>query len=128
MQSSVSSVSKVEIVKAELSEFGPPLHADAFYVWYEWDGSDYTRTYSSTTRKWRAKAMYSHQKDVNKRGGAMRAAVTVVELTRAGGAKLIDDMQAITLANDTLDNLVMLFFMKHNALFDVEKKLTSTPI
>jgi hypothetical protein len=128
MPSSANSISKVEIVKAELSEFEPPFRVDAFYVWYEWDGSDYTRTYSTTTRKWRAKAMYTSEKDTYKRGSAMRAAVTVVELTREGGAKLIDDMQAISLTNDTLDNLVMLFFMKHNKLFDVEKKLTNTPI
>ena len=112
----------MSVTTAELSEFAPPTHANAFYVWYEWDGSDYQRTYSTTVRKWRAKAMYSGQKDINKRGGASRAAVIVVELKRG------DYTSAIKLANDTLDNLTMLFFMQHNRPFETEKKLTHPPI
>ena len=128
MQSSANSTSEVVVTKAELSEFYPHIRSDAdsFYVWYEWDGSEYQRTFSNTIRKWRAKAMYSGKKDINKRGGASRAAVVVLELR--GASKLADDIEAIKTANDTLDNLTMVYFMQHNRQFETEKKLTRTPI
>lgn len=71
--------------------------------------------------------MYSGQKDINKRGGASRAAVIVIELKQEGIFNLVA-REALKVANDTLDNLTMLFFMQHNRPFETEKKLTRTPI
>lgn len=98
------------------------------YVWYEWVtwGS---RFHINRYYEWEAKAWCSNEPAPDRRGGATPAAwmavsVGVAPLDHAETWKL----KGVDIANETLDNLVMLFCMQNDKTFEIQRRLVGVPL
>lgn len=98
------------------------------YVWYEWN--TVSNQFTGARRVYMADAIawWSHEPNPDRRGGAMRAAQLCCEVY----VSLEDNpnewkKKGFDLANETLDNLVMLFCMQHNKLFETQRRLGGFP-
>lgn len=127
MQSSISFPSEVVVPKAEVATLG--VFKDApVYIWYEWNTlhnqfNGARRVYISDAIAW-----WSHEPNPDRRGNASRAALITVEVYVA----LNDNapswkLKGVETANETLDNLVVLFAMQHNISFETERRLNGFP-
>lgn len=127
MQSLTSLASEVRIEQAEVRQIAAFKDAP-IYVWYEW-GTCHTQ-FTGARRVYLVDAIawWSHEPNPDRRGNAMRAAQLCAEVY----VSLEDNPnpwkeKGQDLANETLDNLVMLFCMQHNKLFETQRRLGVFP-
>jgi hypothetical protein len=127
MQSLTSLASEVRIEKAEIATLG--VFKDApIYIWYEWNTCHVQFTGARRVYMADAIAWWSHEPNPDRRGNAMRAAQLCAEVYVS-----LDDNpnpwkeKGAHLANETLDNLVMLFCMQHDKLFETQRRLSAFP-
>lgn len=127
MQSLISFPSKVVVPKAEIAQL--VVFKDApVYIWYEWTGTGTQFTGARRVYLADAVARWSHERNVDRRGHASRAAMISVEVYVA----LQDNaeswkLKGLQTANETLDNLATLFAMQHNLSFEIERRLHGLP-
>jgi hypothetical protein len=129
MTSSVNLASEVRIEQAEVRQLAAFKDAP-IYVWYEW-GTCHTQ-FTGARRVYLADAVawWSHEPNPDRRGNAMRAAQLCCEVyvsfdDHGDPAEL--KQEGVDLANETLDNLVMLFCMQHDKLFETQRRLSAFP-
>jgi len=98
------------------------------YIWYEWNTCHTQFTGARRVYMADAIAWWSHEPNPDRRGNAMRAAQLCAEVY----VSLNDNPnpwkeKGAHLANETLDNLVMLFCMQHDKLFETQRRLSAFP-
>ncbi len=127
MTSSVNLASEVRIEQSQIAQL--VVFKDApIYVWYEWGSSHNQFTGARRVYMADAIAWWSHEPNPDRRGNAMRAAQLCAEAYVAlNDNPYVWQEEAAKLANETLDNLVMLFCMQHNKLFETQRRLGVFP-
>lgn len=127
MQSLTSLASEVRIEQPQIAQL--VVFKDApIYIWYEWNTYRVQSTGARRVYMADAIAWWSHEPLVDRRGYASRAAQLCAEVY----VSLNDNPnpwkeKGAHLANETLDNLVMLFCMQHDKLFETQRRLSAFP-
>jgi len=128
MQSLVNLASEVRIEQAEVASTVAFVRDAPVYVWYEWGSGHKQFTGARLVYMADAIAWWSQEPNPDRRGTARRAAQLCCEIYVS-----LDDnanewkKKGEDLANETLDNLVMLFVMQHNMNFETQSRLNSFP-
>ena len=128
MQSLISFPSEVKVLSADItSRSAHGLGSNPIFVFYQWK-SQHIQTHNGMRRfLWTANAMGSRHPAVT-RGSAFSIADVAVQVSIA--YKDIDRVwkqRGIDLANETLDNLVMLYAIQNQREFETEARLTFVP-
>lgn len=128
MTSSVNLASEVRIENAEVAQHVSFLRDRPVYIWYEWGTGHKQFTGARLVYMADAVAWCSNEPHSDRRGTATRAAQLCCEIYVALDDKPNEWKQkGKQLADETLDNLVMLFVMQHNLQFETQSRLNRFP-
>jgi len=128
MQSLISFPSKVEVLSAEMSSASRGPHDKPFYVYYEWKEQKIQNYNGKRGFLWIAHAMGSNYHKLQRpRIGFVVADVAVQVSIAYKDVDRVWKQRGIDLANETLDNLVMLYAIQNQREFETESRLTFVP-
>jgi hypothetical protein len=133
MQSLISFPSNVEVLSADIRK-DPVKGAEGtrLHIYYEWDSQQIQRRNGTRRFFWQASAMGSYQPMHDKpHRQPRRFVVADVAIQVSIAYKDIDRVwkqRGIDLANETLDNLVMLYAIQNQCEFETEQYLTFVPL
>jgi len=128
MQSLTSLASEVRIEKPEIARTAAFVRDAPVYIWYEWNTVHTQFTGARRVYMADAIAWWSHESNPDRRGNASRAAQLCCEVYVAIGDKPHEWKQkGADIANETLDNLAMLFVMQNNMNFETQRRLNGFP-
>jgi hypothetical protein len=128
MQSLISFPSNVEVLSADIHATTGASPPRPFYVFYEWTQNHIQNNNGMRRFMWMAQAKGSNYHKLERpRTGFVVASVALRVSIAYKDIDRVWKQRGIDLANETLDNLVMLYAIQTQREFETESRLTFVP-